>query len=97
MQLEKFLQFCPIIAIDGAQFEEFDVQALMSQINRGCTLLKAQGGYSGADQKMILCTLRRDELFHLRQVTFTIDPDAFVMVLSTDEVRGLGFLHPNQE
>ena len=71
--------------------------AIMSQINRGCTLLKAQGGYSGADQKMILCTLRRDELFHLRQVTFKIDPDAFVMVLSTDEVRGLGFLHPNQE
>ena len=71
--------------------------AITSQINRGCTLLKAQGGYSGADQKMILCTLRRDELFHLRQVTFKIDPDAFVMVLSTDEVRGLGFLHPNQE
>lgn len=33
-EFEKFLQFCPIIAIDGAQFEKFDVQALMSQINR---------------------------------------------------------------
>ena len=72
-------------------------EAIMSEVNRGCTLLKAQGGYSGTEQKMILCTLRRDELFHLRQVTFKIDPDAFVMVLSTDEVRGLGFLHPNQD
>ncbi|MBR3778858.1 MAG: YitT family protein [Clostridia bacterium] len=72
-------------------------EAIMKEVNRGCTLLKAQGGYSGADQKMILCTLRRDELYHLRQVTFKIDPDAFVMVLSTDEVRGLGFLHPNQD
>lgn len=69
-------------------------RAIVTEVNRGCTLLKAQGGYSGADQKMILCTLRRDELFHLRQVTFKIDPDAFMMVLSTDEVRGLGFLHP---
>ena len=72
-------------------------EAIVTEVNRGCTLLKAQGGYSGADRKMILCTLRRDELHHLRQVTFKIDPHAFLMVLSTDEVRGLGFLHPYQD
>ena len=72
-------------------------EAIVTEVNRGCTLLKAQGGYSGNDRKMILCTLRRDELHHLRQVTFKIDPDAFLMVLSTDEVRGLGFLHPYQD
>ncbi len=71
-------------------------QAIMHEVNRGCTLLKAQGAYSGQDQNMILCTVRRDELFHLRKVTFKIDPNAFVMVLSTDEVRGLGFLNPHE-
>ena len=68
----------------------------MSEVDRGVTLLKAQGGYSGADQKMILCAVRRDEIFHLRQVTFRIDPDAFFMVLSTDEIRGNRWLKPHE-
>lgn len=70
--------------------------AIMKQVDRGVTLLKAQGGYSGADQKMILCALRRDEVFRLRQVVFEIDPDAFFMMLSTDEVRGYRWLNPHE-
>lgn len=31
---EKFLKYCPVIAIDGAEFKDFKVQDLMSQINR---------------------------------------------------------------
>ena len=70
--------------------------AIMEKVDRGVTLLKAQGGYSGADQKMILCAVRRAEVFRLRQVVFEIDPDAFVMTLSTDEVRGYRWLKPNE-
>lgn len=71
--------------------------AIMTKVNRGVTLLKAQGGYSGNDQNMILCAVRKDEVFRLRQTVFDIDPDAFLMMLTTDEVRGLGFMHPNEE
>jgi len=70
--------------------------AIMERVDRGVTLLKAQGGYSGADQKMILCALRRDEVFRLRQAVFEIDPDAFFMMLSTDEVRGYRWLNPHE-
>ena len=70
--------------------------AIMEKVDRGVTLLKAQGGYSGADQKMILCAVRRDEVFRLRQVAFEIDPDAFMMTLSTDEVRGYRWLKPHE-
>lgn len=31
---KDFLQFCPVVAIDDAEFIEFDVQSLMNQINR---------------------------------------------------------------
>ena len=72
-------------------------QAIMTKVNRGVTLLKAQGGYSGNDQNMILCAVRKDEVFRLRQTVFAIDPDAFLMMLTTDEVRGLGFMHPHEE
>ena len=71
--------------------------AIMTKVNRGVTLLKAQGGYSGNDQNMILCAVRKDEVFRLRQTVFEIDPDAFLMMLTTDEVRGLGFMHPHEE
>ena len=72
-------------------------QAIMTKVNRGVTLLKAQGGYSGNDQNMILCAVRKDEVFRLRHTVFEIDPDAFLMMLTTDEVRGLGFMHPHEE
>ena len=72
-------------------------EAIMTKVQRGVTLLKAQGGYSGNDQKMILCAVRKDEVFRLRQTVFGIDPDAFLMLLSTDEVRGLGFLSPHED
>lgn len=31
---EDFLKFCPVIAIDGAEFKPFSVESLVSQINR---------------------------------------------------------------
>lgn len=72
-------------------------EAIMTKVNRGVTLLKSQGGYSGQDKNTILVAVRRDEVFRLRQTVFSIDPDAFLMMLTTDEVRGLGFMNPNEQ
>ncbi len=71
--------------------------AVMTKVQRGVTLLKSQGGYSGQDQNTILVAVRRDEVFRLRQTVFEIDPDAFLMMLTTDEVRGLGFMNPHEQ
>ena len=72
-------------------------EAIMHKVNRGVTLLKSQGGYSGQDQNTMLVAVRKDEVFRLRKAVFDIDPDAFLMMLTTDEVRGLGFMHPHEE
>ena len=71
-------------------------RAIMTKVDRGVTLLKSQGGYSGEDQNTILVSVRKDEVFRLRQTVFAIDPDAFLMMLTTDEVRGLGFMNPHE-
>ena len=71
--------------------------AIMDQIQRGVTLLKSQGGYSGADQNTMLVAVRREEVFRLRRLVFDMDPDAFFMLLTTDEVRGLGFMNPHKD
>ena len=72
-------------------------QAIMTKVNRGVTLLKSQGGYSGQDRNTMLVAVRKDEVFRLRKTVFDIDPEAFLMMLTTDEVRGLGFMHPHEE
>ena len=72
-------------------------EAIMTKVNRGVTLLKSQGGYSGQDQSTMLVAVRKDEVYRLRKTVFDIDPDAFLMILTTDEVRGLGFMHPHEE
>lgn len=72
-------------------------EAIMTKVNRGVTLLKSQGGYSGQDQNTMLVAVRKDEVFRLRKTVFDIDPDAFLMMLTTDEVRGLGFMNPHEE
>ena len=72
-------------------------EAIMTKVNRGVTLLKSQGGYSGQDRNTMLVAVRKDEVFRLRKTVFDIDPEAFLMILTTDEVRGLGFMHPHEE
>ena len=72
-------------------------QAVMTKVQRGVTLLKSQGGYSGMDQNTMLVAVRKDEVFRLRQTVFEIDPDAFLMILTTDEVRGLGFMKHDED
>ena len=72
-------------------------EAIMHKVNRGVTLLKSKGGYSGQDQNTMLVAVRKDEVYRLRKTVFDIDPDAFLMMLTTDEVRGLGFLHPYED
>ena len=68
---------------------------IMQTLERGATLLQASGGYTGKPRQMILCAIRREEAFTLRRLVFSTDPNAFFMMLSTDEVRGFGFLDPN--
>ena len=71
--------------------------AIIERVDRGVTLLKAQGGYTGQDQKMILCAVRPDEVFRLRKTVFEVDPNAFFMMLTTDEVRGNRWMNPHEQ
>ncbi len=72
-------------------------QAITLRLDMGATLLPATGGYTGNPQEMILCAVRREEVFRLKRLVYEIDPDAFFMLLSTDEVLGLGWQDPKKE
>lgn len=46
---------------------------------------------------MLLCAVRRSEMYQLRSLVMDIDPGAFLIVVSTDEVLGEGFKTPEEK
>ncbi len=70
---------------------------IIKELDRGVTLLRSVGGYTGNEQHMILCAVRREEAYALKQMVFQMDNDAFFIMLSTDEVRGFGWLDPHEK
>jgi uncharacterized membrane-anchored protein YitT (DUF2179 family) len=64
---------------------------IMQKMQRGVTMLKGAGAYSGAEMQVVLCAVRPSEVYPLRTLVYDIDPNAFIIVVSTDEVLGEGF------
>ena len=63
-------------------------EEIFKKVNRGATFLKAQGAYAGSPREVILTITTLTELPKLKNVIFSIDPEAFVVVNSTLEVIG---------
>lgn len=65
--------------------------AVMRTMRRGVTILDAAGAYTGEERQVLLCAVRPSEVYPLRLLVDSIDPQAFVIVLTSDEVLGQGF------
>jgi len=61
---------------------------IFKRVNRGVTLLKGRGAYSGRRKDVILTITTLTELPKLRNAIFEVDPEAFVVVNNTLEVFG---------
>jgi uncharacterized membrane-anchored protein YitT (DUF2179 family) len=63
---------------------------IMDKIQRGVTIIKGQGGYTGRDEKILYTVISFRELPQLKQLIRGVDPSAFVVVTDTLEVMGQG-------
>ncbi|MCV2232426.1 YitT family protein [Acholeplasma manati] len=66
-------------------------QAIYDTIDRGCTLIDSEGGFSGHKGKMVICTMRNREVNKMRSVIERIDPESFTFMTDTKEAVGRGF------
>ncbi len=66
-------------------------QYIVADLKRGGTAIAGTGLYEGAQRTMIYTTLTRADYAKLKSNMHSIDPAAFVTVLSSNEVMGLGF------
>lgn len=64
---------------------------IFKEIDRGVTLLHGLGWYSHKDKHVILCVVKRDQIFAVKNLVYRIDPNAFMILTDAKEVLGSGF------
>lgn len=65
--------------------------AIMYDLNRGCTELQARGVWSGNDRPVLFCVLGRGQVPLLKEVVAQEDPEAIVFINEVHEAFGEGF------
>ncbi|NTW04867.1 MAG: YitT family protein [Peptococcaceae bacterium] len=66
-------------------------EALLYDLERGTTILRGKGGYSGEDKDVLLVVVNRAEVTKLKDLIHNIDKYAFVIQTKVHEVFGEGF------
>jgi uncharacterized membrane-anchored protein YitT (DUF2179 family) len=64
---------------------------IINDMDRGVTLLKAQGWYTKSDKNVLLILINQRQLSDLSRVIKEIDPRAFMSISPTHNVYGEGF------
>jgi uncharacterized membrane-anchored protein YitT (DUF2179 family) len=66
-------------------------QDILTDLNRGVTILKSKGAYSGRESEVLLCAVRRYEVHKVHDIVHSIDKNAFIIVGDAGEITGEGF------
>ncbi|UOE92320.1 YitT family protein [Alkalihalobacillus sp. LMS39] len=64
---------------------------IMNEMERGATVLKGKGSFTGVEKEVLYCVVGRNELIRLKGLIEKIDPHAFVTVNDVQDVIGEGF------
>ena len=72
------------------RYEEI-ADAVMQKIRRGVTVLDGTGWYTKGDKKIILCVVKKNEIFSLKTLVHSIDENAFMILSEAEETIGQGF------
>lgn len=70
---------------------------ITDDLDRGVTLLKGRGFYTGADKEVLICAVRRQEISKVREIVKGIDQTAFMIMCEASDVIGEGFKPINKE
>ena len=84
---------CFIISSVPAEISD----AINREMHRGVTFLRGQGGWSGHDQPVILCVIKRPEIAQMRALVRNVDENAFFIVTEAKDVFGKNFENIRQE
>lgn len=70
---------------------------ILEDVDRGVTVLKSRGAYSGREGEVLLCAVRRFEVAKVKDIVHSIDKNAFLIVGDAGEITGEGFRPVREE
>lgn len=68
-------------------------QGILSQVDRGVTVLHGEGGYLREETEVLLSVVSNHELPKIEQLARSVDPGCFMIVSQVTEVWGRGFTY----
>lgn len=72
-------------------------QAILGEMDRGATIVKGYGAYTGRDKNVLYVVVGRHQLLRLKKIIREHDPRAFVIINNVHEVLGEGFRATNAQ
>jgi uncharacterized membrane-anchored protein YitT (DUF2179 family) len=66
-------------------------QRILSEMERGVTILEGAGGYTGEARPVLYCVVTRSEVQQLKTIVHEADPKAFMVIGVAHEALGEGF------
>lgn len=58
---------------------------------RGSTLLKGVGSYSKREKDVVMCACNNKQMYTIKKIAHQVDPNAFTIIMESNEVVGEGF------
>ncbi len=84
------------VLIMSNQYREI-ADAIFSQMHHGITGLDSTGLYTGKERQALLCVVVKGELSLLKEIVYSVDSHAFIIVGQAQEVIGEGFAAYSKE
>ena len=66
-------------------------EAILKKLDRGTTVISAEGGFTGDNKMIIMCAVRHREFSKLKDTVFETDSNAFLTSSVSDGIYGEGF------
>jgi len=79
-----------VIYIFSGKAEDIS-RAVIDQLGRSASILPAKGAFTGEQQSMLMCVVRRNEVGNLRRIIKEHDPKSFMVIAEAQEVYGYGW------
>ena len=78
------------VMVISDKWEEMRIQ-IMDKLERGVTLLQANGGYKKVERPVVMCVITQKQYPYLEKTILEVDPKAFIIVNDVHSVHGEGF------
>ncbi len=75
------------VFIISSRWEEI-LNGIRSELDRGATIFKGEGGFTGREEKILYTVITFQELSKLKRLIRKLDPQTFLVVTDTLEVMG---------